>query len=77
MHVLQPKHIKLKSEEVKHLLEKYNISLTQLPKIKLGDFGLPEGCISGDVVRIERKDDEKVHFYFRQIPIAAKKHSNY
>lgn len=67
MHVLQPKHIKLKSEEVKNLLEKYNISLSQLPKIKFGDSGLPQGCIIGDVVRVERKDGDKIHFYYRVV----------
>ena len=37
MHILQPKHTKMKAEEVKDLLEKYNISLSQLPKIKSTD----------------------------------------
>ena len=37
MHVLQPKHTKLKAEEVDKLLLDLNISLTQLPKIKITD----------------------------------------
>ncbi len=53
MHVLQPKHTKLKTEEVDKLLADLNISLTQLPKIKITDPVLPEGCEIGDVVKIE------------------------
>jgi len=40
MHTLQPKHVKLKADEIKVLLEKYNISLAQLPKIKSTDPAL-------------------------------------
>lgn len=58
MHILQPKHSILKKEEQKKLLEKYNISLTQLPKIKLTDPALPEGAAIGDIIKIERKDRE-------------------
>ena len=67
MHILQPKHFKLKPDEVKHLLEKYNISLAQLPKIKLTDPGVPEGCVQGDILKIERKDDDKIYLYYRVI----------
>ena len=65
MHVLQPKHTKLKQEEIKKLIEKYNISKSQLPKIKLEDFALPEGCASGDIIKIERLENDKVTQYFR------------
>ena len=56
MHILQPKHTKLKPEEIQEILNKYNISLSQLPKIKIDDAGVPDGCVIGDVVRIERKE---------------------
>jgi len=65
MHALQPKHTKLKQEEIKKLIEKYNISKSQLPKIKIDDAALPEGCIPGDVIKIERFEDDKVIQYFR------------
>ncbi len=65
MHSLQPKHIKLKQEEVKKLIEKYNISKAQLPKIKIEDPALPEGCAPGDVIKIDRVEEEKVTSYFR------------
>lgn len=55
MHILQPKHFKLKPEEAAKLLERYNISLSQLPCIKIGDSALPENCQIGDIIKIERK----------------------
>lgn len=67
MHVLKPKHLKLKPEEVKKLLDKYNISLSQLPKIIKTDGGLPENCVAGDVVKIEREEEGKTFVYFRVV----------
>lgn len=67
MHELQPKHIKLKPEEVKKLLEKYNISVAQLAKIKQDDPAAPEGCVRGDILKIERKDGDKINTYFRVV----------
>ena len=67
MHALQPKHSKLKPEEVKHLIEKYNISVTQLPRIKLTDASIPEGCVPGEVVKIERKSGDKINSYYRVV----------
>ncbi|MEK6800404.1 MAG: DNA-directed RNA polymerase subunit RpoH/Rpb5 C-terminal domain-containing protein [Nanoarchaeota archaeon] len=67
MHALQPKHSKLKPEEVKKLLQQYNISLAQLPKIRSADPTLPEGSIPGDVIKIERKDNDKIQIYFRVV----------
>ena len=57
MHTLQPKHIKLKPEEVEKITNKFNIALAQLPKISKKDPGLPQGSETGDVVKIERKGD--------------------
>ena len=67
MHVLQPKHIKLKTDDVKKLTEKYNISMSQLPKIKLDDPSMPEGCVKGDVLKIERRDNDKIQVYYRVV----------
>jgi DNA-directed RNA polymerase subunit H len=67
MHALQPKHTKLKTEEVKKLFEKYNISPAQLPKIKADDPTVPENAQKGDVLKIERKDGEKTNLYFRVV----------
>lgn len=65
MHILQPKHTKLKTEEFKKLLSDLNISLTQLPKIKINDPALPDGCEISDVVKVEDVDDEDKEIYYR------------
>jgi DNA-directed RNA polymerase subunit H (RpoH/RPB5) len=65
MHILQPKHAKLKPGEVQELLKKYNISIAQLPKIKNDDPALPEGCNPGDIIKIERKEEDNVRTYYR------------
>lgn len=67
MHILQPKHTKLKSEEIKELLEQYNLSLSQLPKIKSTDPAIPQGCIPGEVLKIERKDEDTTSIYYRVV----------
>ncbi len=67
MHALQPKHTKLKKEETKKLLEKYNISISQLPKIKIDDPTLIEGYAPGDVVKIDRIENDVVVPYFRVV----------
>ena len=67
MHNLQPKHIKLKPEEVKKVTSKYNISVSQLPKIKASDPCVPDSCQHGDILKIERKYDDKIRFYYRVV----------
>ena len=67
MHILQPKHSKLKPEEAEKLLKELNITLAQLPKINSDDKALPENCKIGDIVKIERKDGEKISFYHRVV----------
>ena len=71
MHILQPKHIKLKQEEVEKLLTELNISTIQLPKIKITDPALSQDFKIGDVVKIERKDEEtgKIFSYYRIVSI--------
>jgi len=65
MHILQPKHSKLNEKESEKLLSELNISKAQLPKILSTDTALPEGCVVGDIIKIERKTGDKVNFYFR------------
>ena len=67
MHILQSKNTKLKPDEAKLILEKYNISLAQLPKIKFIDPGLPKECVLGDVIKIERKEGDKIYTYYRVV----------
>lgn len=67
MHVLQPKHTKLKPQEASLLLGKLNIMASQLPKIKKGDAALPENSNIGDIIKIERKTPERIVVYYRVI----------
>ena len=67
MHVLQPKHIKPKEKEAEEILSKLNISKAQLPKILSNDPALPEDCGVGDVIKIERKEGDKINLYYRVV----------
>ena len=70
MHVLQPKHTKLKAEEVDKLLSDLNISLAQLPKIKITDPALPEGCEISEVIMIKFTNDNGTeHVYYRVVAV--------
>ena len=66
-HVLQPKHTLLKQEETEKILKNYNVSLAQMPKIKISDPALPQGSNVGDIIKIERKDDLGTHVYYRVV----------
>lgn len=66
MHTFQPKHSKIKKEEAHELLARYNISLVQLPKIKIDDPAVIDLHLEvGDVVKIERKEEAELNIYFR------------
>lgn len=67
MHILQQKHIKLKPEEAKKLLTELNISISQLPKISSEDAGIPQNCQIGDIIKVERKEEENTFSYFRVV----------
>ncbi|MFA5258902.1 MAG: DNA-directed RNA polymerase subunit RpoH/Rpb5 C-terminal domain-containing protein [Candidatus Pacearchaeota archaeon] len=69
MHILQPKHTKLAQQEVEKLLTELNISLAQLPKIKINDPALPENCQISEVVKIERNVDGKKTDYYRVVSV--------
>ena len=67
MHALQPKHSKLNEKEIEDILGNLNISKAQLPKILSTDSSLPDGCNIGDIIKIERKEGDKVNLYFRVV----------
>ena len=67
MHILQPKHSKLSEKESKEVLQNFNVSKSQLPKIYVVDAALPEGCQVGDIIKIERKEGEKTYTYYRVV----------
>ncbi|MBI3622576.1 DNA-directed RNA polymerase subunit H [Candidatus Pacearchaeota archaeon] len=66
-HILQPKHVKLSEKESEEFTKKLNISKAQLPKILLTDPALPEGCEVGNIIKIERKLDDKIVLYYRVV----------
>tara|TARA_Y100000310_G_scaffold220467_1_gene221990 strand:+ start:235 stop:486 length:252 start_codon:yes stop_codon:yes gene_type:complete len=54
-HKLVPKHIRLTDDQKKEILEKYNISLSQLPRISREDPALRKVEINpGDLIKIIR-----------------------
>lgn len=65
MHILESKHKKLNQKEAEEILSKLNISPAQLPKIFSNDPALPEDCSIGDIIKIERKEEDKVNIYYR------------
>ena len=55
-HFLIPKHEKLNEKEKKKLLEQYNISLKELPKIPKSDAGIASlNAKPGDIIKVIRK----------------------
>jgi DNA-directed RNA polymerase subunit H len=69
MHILQPKHVKLKEKEAEDILKKLNVSKAQLPKILSTDPALQEGCETGDIIEISREeeDSDKINVYYRVV----------
>jgi len=68
MHILQPKHTKLNEKDAQELLKKFNISKSQLPKILQNDAALTNmNCAIGDIIKIERAEEDKVNVYFRVV----------
>lgn len=67
MNILQSKHKKLSEKEAEELLTKFNISKSQLPKILSSDAALQEGCVVGDIIKIERKEEDKINLYYRVV----------
>jgi DNA-directed RNA polymerase subunit H len=57
-HSLVPKHEKLDDKEKKELLEKYQITPKELPKILKKDAAIKElGAKPGDIIQITRKSE--------------------
>ena len=55
-HILVPKHEKLEEEKANKLLQKYNISKLQLPKISRKDPAIKAMDVNaGDIIKIIRE----------------------
>ncbi|MBI4155495.1 DNA-directed RNA polymerase subunit H [Candidatus Woesearchaeota archaeon] len=72
-HVYVPKHVLLSEEEVKVLLEKYNISKKQLPSIIVNDPALRKlNPKIGDVVKIIRKSPTAAQGVYYRVVVSVK-----
>lgn len=67
MHILQSKHAKLSQKDSQELLEKLNISPSQLPKILSSDPALSEDCEVGNIIKITRKEGDKEVIFYRVV----------
>lgn len=55
-HILVPKHLKLSEKEKSNLLEKYDISIKQLPKILKDDPAIKDlHPKQGDIIKVIRQ----------------------
>ena len=71
-HSLVPKHSKLNDKEKKELLEKYNITQKELPRILKKDAGIKDLNIKvGDIVKIIRKSPTAGTAVFYRVVINA------
>ena len=69
-HIFVPPQIKLKDDEKKALLEKYNISLTQLPKIRKSDVAIQHlDPKTGDIIKISRKSETNIETDFYRVVV--------
>jgi DNA-directed RNA polymerase subunit H (RpoH/RPB5) len=67
-HMLVPKHIKLSEEEAKKILEFYNISVKQLPRISIKDVVIKNLNVKqGDLIKIIRSSDTAGETVFYRI----------
>ena len=68
-HTLIPKHVKLSEKEKQKILEQYNISLKELPRIPKTDAAIvPLNAKPGDVIKIIRESPTaKESFFYRVV----------
>ncbi|MBN1503259.1 DNA-directed RNA polymerase subunit H [Candidatus Woesearchaeota archaeon] len=68
-HVLVPKHVKLSEKEKNEILEKYKITLSELPRISINDPAIKDTEITTkDVVKIIRESPTaKETVYYRRV----------
>ena len=64
-HILVPEHTKVSDKEKKDLLEKYHISLKELPKMSKKDPAIQHlNAKEGDVIKIIRKSKTASESFF-------------
>lgn len=69
-HILIPKHSKLSESQKEKLLEKYNISLKELPRILKTDSAIISLAVKpGDVIKITRKSETASEAVFYRVVV--------
>jgi len=69
-HILVPKHTKATDKEKKELLEKYRITLKELPRISIKDPAIKDmGLAINDIIKIDRPSPtaERTVYYRRVV----------
>jgi len=69
-HILVPKHVKLSEKDKKELLEKFHVSVRDLPKINKKDPALENLDIKkGDILKILRKSPSAGETVFYRVVV--------
>ena len=69
-HILTPKHYKINDKDKAHLLEKYNVTPKELPKILKTDAAMRElDAKIGDIIKIVRKSPTAGESVFYRVVI--------
>ncbi len=69
-HILVPEHTKVNEDEKQKLLKQFNISIKQLPEIKLSDPAIQRlNPKIGDVIKIRRKSPTIGESFFYRVVI--------
>jgi len=72
-HILVPQHDKCSEAEKKALLKKYNITISNLPKISINDAAIVDMNLEpGDVVKITRESATAGETIFYRVVIEIK-----
>lgn len=67
-HILVPEHTVLNDKEKRALLDKYHITIKELPKIIIKDTALDGLKVKlGDVVKIVRNAPSGTSYFFRRV----------
>jgi len=71
-HILMPVHTKLSESDKKKLLEQYNITTKELPKIRKDDAAIADFNVKeGDVIKIVRKSNTSGESEFYRVVVSG------
>lgn len=69
-HILVPKHTKLSNKEIDELLNTYNVSKRQLPRISKNDAAIKDMKLKvGDIVKIKRESPTVGEYTFFRVVV--------